>query len=201
MTGHGHFRFLLVPAALLMVLWANSDGAAQTVPDSVPDTVQYVPDEALSRYAAVSDTVNREARLIQSPTGALFKSLLVPGWGQIGNHKYFKALIYGGLEVLFIGAALNYKFQAQDDWDTFADLSARGKIDSANAAHATYTDHKNRRNRYTWYAAITVFVSMFDAYVDAHLSGFPKVDKHNRVGVKVGPDDRSELALSLAYRF
>ncbi|MCH9030779.1 MAG: hypothetical protein IIB00_00765, partial [candidate division Zixibacteria bacterium] len=39
-----------------------------------------------------------KGRPIQNPTAALFKSMAVPGWGQVGNKQFIKAGFVIGLE-------------------------------------------------------------------------------------------------------
>ena len=41
-------------------------------------------------------------------------------------------------------------------------------ISDRNEYYDLYQDRKDERNKFTWFAVITAFVSMFDAYVDAH---------------------------------
>ena len=57
------------------------------------------------------------------------------------------------------------------------------------------------RLTYTWFAGITVFVSMFDAYVDAQLSGAPDAKGRDKVGVDIRPDIRGGASLAVTYNF
>ena len=133
------------------------------------DTIVYIPPPEPTGAGSVSNPVNLEDRLYQNPTKALFKSLLVPGWGQVGNRRYVKAGVIFALEVLFVGAAIHYDNQVGD---------ARRMFESAESLASRnnwydYMDNKRKnRGKFAWYAGITIFISMFDAYVDAHLFGF-----------------------------
>ncbi len=142
------------------------------VEDSAPiyDTTVFAPSGALDKYISVADTSNLEKMLSQNPTLALFKSMIVPGWGQASNGSYKRAFIYAGLDAWFIGAAIHYKKQAADfreQYDQSSILSQRNEL------YGLFNDRRDERNKYTWFAVIVTFVAMFDAYVDAHLSGFP----------------------------
>lgn len=97
------------------------------------------------------------------PTITLFKSMLVPGWGQITNKRYVKAAIAIGLETWFItGAIVNGSKmnQALDNFHAYPDETQ---------FFYDYQYYQGNRSDYLWLLGITVFVSMFDAYVDAHL--------------------------------
>ena len=47
---------------------------------------------------------------LRSPTGALFRSVAIPGWGQFYNKKYLKAaLVFLGEGSLIAGAVVEWK--------------------------------------------------------------------------------------------
>jgi hypothetical protein len=92
----------------------------------------------------------------KNPTGAMVRSILFPGWGQLYNGKWFKALLVFGLEAGFIGAAVYLNQKAHDDQDTAEN-------------RAFYAD---QRNTNYWRTGVVILLSMLDAYVDAHLSDF-----------------------------
>lgn len=196
--------FWLILLAAMTV--ATSPLAADQTPvmaDSVsatvdPDTTLFRPEEALQDFLAVSDTMDSEKRLTQTPTVALLKSMVVPGWGQVGNRSYVKALIFAGLEGLMIGSALNYKFKAADRKDEF---NRAADIDERNRLYDQYLDLNGKRNRYTWFAVITIFISMFDAYVDAHLSGFPVKSDQHQLGFEAGPTESHQWTARLTLSF
>ena len=97
------------------------------------------------------------------PTLCLFKSMLVPGWGQITNKAYFKAGLAIGLEAWFLTNAIIYNGKMNDALDAY-------HADPNNTLHFyDYQQYQGLRSDYLWGLGITVFISMFDAYVDAHL--------------------------------
>lgn len=117
-----------------------------TVRTTTPDTTLY-------------DSIKNQTIMklnLRSPGGALRRSLVLPGWGQIYNKKYFKAVVIAGGQGVLLGTALV-------EWKRSSD--AKKDVDLAN-----YRNHTNNRNLFLWlYAGATVF-SMLDAYIDAHLS-------------------------------
>lgn len=97
------------------------------------------------------------------PTITLFKSMLVPGWGQITNKAYIKAALAIGLETWFITGAIVNSNYMNDALDAY-------HADPNNLDHFyDYQYYQGMRSDFLWALGITVFVSMFDAYVDAHL--------------------------------
>ncbi len=110
----------------------------------------------------------------QSPTTAMFKSLLVPGLGQIGNRKYLKAaLIIGGETYLFL-RWLDFRNQtvsARAAFEAEDDIILRGEL------FAKFENVRESRNLNAWLTGTVIFASMIDALVDAHLSKFPNPKK------------------------
>lgn len=129
------------------------------------------------------------ARKKRSPTGALWRSFAVPGWGQIYNGAYWKA---GGI----IAAQAGTLFMAVDNY-----LTARRYLREAREA----TDEKIKREKLTrhndyivetefwgWLFVGILTFSMMDAYVDAHLADWDvsdlPADKEAQSRVQVGPN-------------
>ncbi len=139
------------------------------------DTILFTPGQTLTGYRAVTDSTDREQKLCQRPMVAMFKSMVLPGWGQLGNKRYVKALVYLGLEAWMVGGALHYDKQVSEFRRLF-DATSLDNTSLRNDYYTLYKDRKDERSKYTWFAVIVGFVSMFDAYVDAHLSGFPRQD-------------------------
>lgn len=124
----------------------------------------------------------------RSPMGALLRSVAVPGWGQMYNHKYVKSVIVFGAESFFIVKSVQWWTKAEDQYK---------KVQSTQAGRDfnIYINYRDRRNDYLWLTGLAVFLSMFDAYVDAHLSGFD---------VDLTPDFQDEspsAMLRLSYTF
>jgi len=105
----------------------------------------------------------------QKPTGALFKSIIAPGWGQYANGKYQKAAIICGLESFFIFKSVQYFIKTRDRFDTFKQTEERADFDA-------YDEARSNRNKYYWFVAGTIFFSMWDAFADAHIKPFEDVE-------------------------
>jgi hypothetical protein len=103
----------------------------------------------------------------QSPTGIMFRSLVVPGWGQATNHAWVKAALVAGGETVLIASIVQ-------------DTHKLETLDSTDPEYGVIYDHRQRN---AWWLGGLVFLSMVDAYVDAHLKGFD---------VQLGPEPKND---------
>lgn len=95
-------------------------------------------------------------RVLQPRTALLLG--LIPGGGQIYNRAWSKALIV-------VAAESYYIYQFQEKRDQLRQLS-----DPSSPLRTRYLE---QRNKFAWWVALVYIWGMLDAYVDAHLQGFP----------------------------
>lgn len=103
---------------------------------------------------AATDTVSQRPQA-KSPTGAMLRSMLFPGWGQWYNGRKVKAGLFFAAESALIARIVitnDELRQAQTEEEKFR--------------------ARDRRNVTFWWLGGTILLSMIDAYVDAHLSDF-----------------------------
>jgi len=95
------------------------------------------------------------ARPLKSTTGAVFRSLAVPGWGQFYDESYWRsAALLISESVLMINTSRNH------DW-----MMAAKK--AGNFENEQF--YRNSRNKLIWWLAAVKLLSLGDAYVGAHL--------------------------------
>lgn len=95
------------------------------------------------------------ARPKKSTTGAVFRSLAVPGWGQLYTESYIKSFAFFAAETSFlIGIS-----RSNDD------MQAAKTADDFPAEKF----YRSNRNKLIWWFAAIKLLSMGDAYVDAQL--------------------------------
>lgn len=111
----------------------------------------------------------------KSATGAVLRSMVIPGWGQLYNESYMKAIAFAGIEGSLIFSA-SHQHDQMKRFETANDFR-REKF------------YRNARNKLLWWLAGTVLLSMGDAYVDAQLYGLdvsPDLSlKNGTVGITV----------------
>ena len=93
----------------------------------------------------------------KSPTGAMIRSVLIPGWGQLYTKHYVKGGLIFCLESGLVLSAIIEDKKARDVYQR---------------NYKEYLDRIDRRNGYIWWTVGLIAFSMIDAYVDAHLFNF-----------------------------
>ncbi len=172
-------RWCLYHTAMLCCIWLIPTGRLVAQSTQAPPSVT-----TDTSYVASSDTTNRA----HSPRGALVRSLVVPGWGQLYNRQWYKMpFVYAALAGTSILAARNHRLHRNA---RHAFLFATGTSSDPNP-YAEYEEaylafegasadrlfeHKNalRRNRDVSYFSIAVvyLLSVLDAYVNGQLYEF-----------------------------
>jgi hypothetical protein len=136
----------------------------------------------------------------KSPTGALFRSVAFPGWGQFYNRKYFKSLVVFGTETTFITlAAIEWRRKNEH----------KGNFENLPPDHPDkdwefeqFKFYEDQRNLFLWITAGIIFLSMFDAYVDAQLYNFDK-EKVPDFSISLIPENKGgkEISILLSVEF
>ncbi|RMH71798.1 MAG: hypothetical protein D6675_05820 [Gemmatimonadetes bacterium] len=134
-----------------------------------------------------------------SPRGAMWRSLVLPGWGQWYNGQPRKALIIGGIQVGTIASSLLADYYAYKNLD-------RSKKESLSTTQQAifrerYEDYKNWKRFFRWWFFLMTLYSMGDAYVEAHLKGFDDQVKENADWrIQMDPDLRHpQLQLQFSF--
>lgn len=88
---------------------------------------------------------------LKSPWGAVGRSTILPGWGQIYTEHYLKAPLYFSINAFFAYQIYHYEMLWRDEKNE---------------------GYRSKRNQFTWYFALSYLLTMVDAYVDAYLYKF-----------------------------
>ena len=128
--------------------------------------------------------------------GALLRSAVFPGWGQLYNRKYLKAILVFGAETTFL-TLMAIEWDRMNQHKKLFDSLPLG--DDKNWEYEQYKFYKDRKNLFLWSALATIFVSIFDAYVDAHLYAFD--EDMERIGIEIEPRFEEELRLKFSFNF
>jgi len=129
----------------------------------------------------------------ESPRWVMIRSILVPGWGQLHNGSWLKALAVAAGE-----GALGYNMiKDLDELDRLsAQVHAARVANDAEAeltAVAAYNDRQSALVGRQWLLGGVLVYAMVDAYVDAHFRHFDFEFKHDPAlpeGVPVRPEAR-----------
>lgn len=154
---------------------------------------------AVSGQSQTLDTARNQSKPgpRRSPTGALLRSVAFPGWGQLYNRKYFKALLLGGTEIGF-GISAGVQWHRRDvhkkRFDSATDPGVRAFEESQ------FQFYEDNRNLFLWLVAGTIFYSMLDAYVDAHLAQYTE-EGLPPLSLDYKPEEWGWGVISLRLRF
>jgi hypothetical protein len=107
-----------------------------------------------------------------APRWVMLRSLAVPGWGQLHNGSWLKALALGGGEIALITGIL----QDNGDLDGLRAAAERARVESDEATYAAavqaYNDRLDRMTSREWLLGGVMVYALMDAYVDAHFRDF-----------------------------
>jgi len=119
-----------------------------------------------------SSNVSKDFTLSKSPSGALFRSLFIPGWGQLYTGSWFKALAFFGTDAGMIYGI----FVQHDRYLDYKDQAAFTKTEREKLLLTRSSNfYKDDRNRLIWWTVGLTLLAGFDAYVEAFLYDF-KID-------------------------
>ncbi len=115
----------------------------------------------------------------KSPWGAVLRSAIIPGWGQIYNESYIKAPIiwgiFGGLAAIWIWNNKQYNDAKNLYLQNINDPTY-------GPAYRQLRDaYRDQRDLVSIYIGLAYFLNLVDAYVDAQLFDF-SVDENSQTG-------------------
>jgi hypothetical protein len=141
----------------------NVEGGRDTVAIAVPDTLR-------------PQTDGTSARETKSPWGAVWRSAVLPGWGQYYTEHYWKIPIVVGVSGFLIYGIVSENKQYLQYADAY-DASITPDNPSGDLTLKSYREYyRDRRDTYAVWMLVTYLVQLADAYVDAHLYDFDVSD-------------------------
>ncbi len=138
-------------------------------------TVSPLDSSSQLKSTTAQSTKQSTQREPKSPGGAIVRSLVCPGWGQLYNESYWKSALFFGGAATATGILLwnNAKFLDANTTFSTPGISAAEK-DLAYYRREFYRDQRDVAG--LWLLGIYVLASV-DAYVGAHLFDFDVSDK------------------------
>lgn len=129
--------------------------------------------------SVVSDTSKLSDKFVmqKSPWGAVLRSAIVPGWGQIYNESYWKAPVIWGITGWLVYGWIYSNKAYMRNRDIF--------IQTGDERYIRVRDfYRDERDQFAIYMVLTYFLNLVDAYVDAHLFDF-SIDENYFTGQKM----------------
>jgi hypothetical protein len=129
----------------------------------------------------------------------MLRSLVIPGWGQLDNGSWFKALAVAGGEIA-LGVGMLTDLHDLDRYDAEVQAArAANDAEAELAAVTAYNDSQAALVSNEWLLGGLIIYSLADAYVDAHFRRFKVEFEHDPAlppGVKVPGSSRLALRWS-----
>jgi hypothetical protein len=153
----------------------------------------------ISGARADSARVPRRRGRFDAPRWVMLRSVAVPGWGQLHNRSWLKAVVLGGGEAALIAGLVQDDRRLRDLRAVADRAGAAGDEAVLDAAVAAYNDRLERFVARQWLLGGVVLYAMVDAYVDAQFRDF-KVEFEVDPALPGGqPPGRARLALRWAF--
>jgi hypothetical protein len=119
--------------------------------------------------AATLVSFSADAVVLRSRKDAVFRSMLLPGFGQLYNRQPVKGALFAGVELGLLGGALAFHVSgaaAERDYKSKTTAGALGPdpAAAASALRARAQDRYATRNAFLWAAAGVWALNVVDAY-------------------------------------
>jgi len=136
----------------------------------------------------------RKYEMSKSPTGAIIRTLIVPGWGQFYCENYFRSVLFFGGAVS-LGAGIvwnNNKFnEYQDLFDGLED------DDPLKDTYKTKKEfYRDQRDQLGFYLVGVYILAAVDAYVGAHIYDF---DVGDDLSVGIMPNRFGSVSVGISF--
>lgn len=186
-----HFGIIVIMTFLLSNVQAYSQDTTKT------DTLKkkrtyYIPPMDSLKFHNMNEITkdqkipDKKYEMTKSPTGALWRSFVLPGWGQLYVESYWKAPVFflGAGTLAYFSFWNNSRYQNdQQIYDNTKqiDPTNKSKLDSLDRYKEYY---RNNRDQCIFYIGLTYILAAVDAYVGAHLYDF---DVSEKLSMRIEP--------------
>lgn len=143
---------------------------------------------------------NANTENTKSPLGAVWRTFVLPGWGQIYVEKYWKApIFFAGAGALVYSIVWNNSkfsdYQNQYDRIKIEDPKNQSALSLLNRQKEYYRDN---RDKSYFFLAVVYIIAAMDAYVGAHLFDFDVSDK---LAIQISPYYHNQPKLGFSIYF
>ena len=108
----------------------------------------------------------------KSPWGAVLRSAIIPGWGQIYNESYIKAPIVWGIFGALVAAWIWNNHKYNDSESLYLQNLNNPDTRIPTAYKSSRNFYRDQRDLVSIYIGLAYFLNLVDAYVDAQLFDF-----------------------------
>lgn len=160
-----------------------------------------------SSFAVSADDANslniatKKGKMSKSPMGAVYRSLVFPGWGQYYVESYWKIPLFTGGMIASAYIAVNNHIKYSDkvkEIDNFLAISPENENSSRHDLFKRQREvYRDNRDQALFVLAGVYIVSAIDAYVGAHLFDF---DVSDDVSMQLRPHIGNTIGLGVSLK-
>ncbi len=113
----------------------------------------------------------------KSGLGAVLRSAVVPGWGQLYNRSYLKVPVVVGLTGFLVWGVVT-EHNNYTKYDAWYEATITKDKPNGDLLFKRWREfYRDRRDTYGWWLLVTYLLQLADAYVDAALFSFDVSDE------------------------
>ncbi len=179
---------------ILFLLFNSLSIFAQDNQSKLPQTIQ----KEITSSPKTDTLETGSSKTKKSPVGAIWRSFVLPGWGQIYVENYWKAPIF----IAGVGASVyfiiwnNNKYQSyQNQYDELK----KSEPDNAYGLERLKSQkeyYRDNRDKSYFLLGVTYILAAVDAYVGAHLFDF-NVD--DNLSIRLMPYYSEQFGLNMSF--
>lgn len=133
------------------------------------------------------------------PRGAMMRSLLLPGWGQLHQENKTKGWILTTLSVASLSGALYFTMDTRDKEDQYLAITDPTRFDAAyNDYNAAY---KKRNMLFTAFSLVWFYSQIDLLYISGNRSGESAQNRQTKIFPLFSPHESPAVGLGLTHSF
>ena len=135
--------------------------------------------------------------MTKSPTGAIYRSIALPGWGQWYVERYWKAPLFFGATAFTITNVIYQHHQFTTKQQAFDNTT--NPIEKSILLQQK-ENSRNQRDLFAFFTLLIYGVAAIDAYTDAHLFDFT-VTENTKISTTPYLGFNNDIGLRFVVRF
>lgn len=152
-------------------------------------------------FIADSSASASKWKMSKSPMGAVYRSLVLPGWGQYYVESYWKIPLFTGGMIASAYIGVNNHIKYSDKVKEIEDFLAESPENENSSRHDLFKRqrevYRDNRDQALFFLAGVYIVSAIDAYVGAHLFDF---DVSDDVSMQLRPHIGNTIGLGVSLK-
>lgn len=148
----------------------------------------------ISLYGFAQDKASVEKISIERKFGSLQKSLLIPGWGQIAEKKYFEGILFLSAEIFYLYKTFSYNHKGNYYYERYR---IADNVGDAIKYRELTEKYDVKRNKFILASAGIWAINLVDIYFIIKNKG----KKLKSLKLKIEHNEAKDLALTISYSF